>query len=130
MDSSELEDPIASYQGSVLVRWRIRSYHTKGTRGGQMSVYADRLIFQGVGIHRWELATYEISQAEIDKVHPLQPSGITRFLWIFPHRQYGIFIVSKPGGSFKDRDEYTFRFDVPEPAELLATMRAAGYPIG
>ena len=50
------------------MRGRIRNYHTKGTRGGQMSVYADRLIFQGIGLHRWELGIYEISQAEIDEV--------------------------------------------------------------
>jgi hypothetical protein len=54
-ESSETERPIGCYRGTVVVRWRIRNYHAKGTLGGQMAVYGDHLEFGGVGMHRLEL---------------------------------------------------------------------------
>jgi hypothetical protein len=101
----------------------------KGTLGGQMSVYADYLRFRGVGIHKPELRSYEIRKEEIGQIYPLPVTEVPRLLRILPIRRYGIRVVSEPGGAYKERDEYIFRFDAPELYEVLTTMRAAGYPI-
>jgi hypothetical protein len=124
--------PIAAYGGTVVVRLRIRTYHSKGTTGGEMSVYPEFLRFRGAGIHRWELRTYDIKKSAIDQIHVVRTSDVPPLQRLFPMipiRQYGISVASKPGGSFKDRDTYRFTFDAPELAEVLGTLRAAGYPI-
>jgi hypothetical protein len=129
MDTSGPQEMVANYRGTVRVHWRIRNHYLKGTLGGQMSVYADCLRFCGVGIHKPELRTYEIRKKEVSRVYPLPVAEVPRLLRIFPIRRYGIRVVSEPGGVYKERDEYTFRFDAPELYEVLTMMRAAGYPI-
>ena len=128
-ESKEAGHPIGCYRGTVFVRWRIRNYHAKGTLGGQMSVYADHLKFDGVGIHRLELREYKISKAEVDSIYPLWTTEPPRYMRFLPIRRFGILVVSKPGGAFKDRDEYTFRFNIPTLDEMFTMLRGAGYPV-
>jgi hypothetical protein len=129
MDAGQPRDLVAAYRGTARVRLRIRAYHGKGTTGARMSVYANRLRFRGVGIHSWELRTYEVAREEIDGIYPMRIIGVPWVLRMFPGRKFGILIVSKPGGVFSDRDEYTFQFDTPELTEVLTTLRSAGYPV-
>jgi hypothetical protein len=128
-DFEETDKPVACYRGTVRVHWRIRNYHHKGTIGGQMAVYGDRLKFSGVGIHRFELREYSILEQDIDEIHFFSFAEIPRILRFLPMRRFGIRVISKPGGSFNDRDEYTLLFNDPAPDEVLKTLRIAGYPV-
>jgi hypothetical protein len=128
-ESGGTEHRIGCYRGTVFVRWRIRNYHAKGTLGGQMIVYADHLEFGGIGIYRLALREYKISKAEVDNIHPLRTAEPSRHMRFLPIRRFGILVVSKPGGAFRDRDEYTFRFNIPTLDEMFTMLREAGYPI-
>jgi hypothetical protein len=122
--------PIVCYRGTVRVHWRIRNHYMKGTLGGEMAVYADHLLFRGVGVRRFELRDYKIARADISTIYPSETIDVPRLLRLLPIRRYGIRILSNPGGTFAERDEYSLRFDTPDLGEVLATLRAIGYPIG
>jgi hypothetical protein len=94
-----------------------------------MAVYNDRLKFSGVGIRRFELREYVIFKHDIDGINFFSFTEIPRILRFLPMRRFGIRVISKPGGSFNDRDEYTLLFNAPSPDEVLKTLRIAGYPV-
>lgn len=123
------DEPIECYRGTVRVRSRIRYNTRKETLGGEMAVYADRLVFRGVGKLRLGMPTYEISKAQVSEIHSDGVQEIPRLLTFLPMRKFGVRIVSKPGGSFGDHDEYFLRFDNPPLSQVLVTLRDAGYPV-
>jgi hypothetical protein len=130
MSTDQAEQPIACYRGTVRVHWRIRNHYMKGTLGGEMAVHTDHLLFRGVGVHRLELRDYTIARTDISGIYPSETIEIPRLLRLLPIRRYGIRIISNPDGTFRERDEYSIRFDTPNLDEVLASLRAIGYPIG
>jgi hypothetical protein len=94
-----------------------------------MVVYGDRLKFSGVGIHRFELRELAILKRDIEGMRFFSFTEIPRILRFLPMRRFGIEVISKPGGSFNDRDEYTLLFNAPDPDEVLKTLRIAGYQV-